>query len=446
MFQRNALITLREWRNKFPHKPLVIRGARQVGKTTLVNEFAREFDTFLHVNLEKHADRELFNKNDSADNVLTAIYLAQNKIKEKGSVLLFIDEIQSSPQAVALLRYLYEDIPELYVIAAGSLLESLIDNHISFPVGRVEYMALRPCSFCEFLGALGEIQLKEALESLTLPNAIHSRMMMFFNEYVLVGGMPEAISFYSEKKDIVALNDIYETLLTGYKDDVEKYANSITSQNILRQILTYGWQYAGQRIKFEKFANSNYKSREMSEAIRTLEKALILELSYPSTSTTIPILPDFKKSPKLFWLDTGLVNYSVGLKNELFGIKDISELWKGKIAEQIVGQELISSSTIVSAKRSFWVREARNAQAEVDFTFVSNGSLIPIEVKSGNCAKLKSLHSFMENSDQNIAIRFWNNPLSSDTITTSSGKKYILYNLPFYYAGKLGEFLSFMQK
>jgi uncharacterized protein len=183
----------------------------------------------------------------------------------------------------------------------------------------------------------------------------------------------------------------------------------------------------------------------MGEAVRTLEKALILELSYPSTATTIPILPDFKKSPKLFWLDTGLVNYSVGLQNELFGIKDISELWKGKIAEHIVGQELVSFSTAVSAKRFFWVREARNAQAEVDFLFSYNGILIPIEVKSGNCAKLKSLHAFMELSSQDIAIRFWNNSFSSDTITLPSGKKYILYNLPFYYAGKLETFLKNFQ-
>lgn len=443
MFQRKALEELREWGNKPNRKPLIIRGARQVGKTTLVNVFGEEFDTFLHLNLERPADLELFNRNDSVENVLTAIYLSLNKTKQKGKVLLFIDEIQNSPKAVGLLRYFYEDLPELYVIAAGSLLESLIDHHISFPVGRVEYFVLRPCSFAEFLGAIGEIQLQEALENVNLPSAIHSRIMKFFNEYVLVGGMPEAVSLYAQIKDIVALKDIYETLLTGYKDDTEKYAKNIPNRQVLRHILTYGWQYAGQRIKFERFANSNYKSREMGEAIRTLEKALLLELSYPSTATTLPIQPDLKKSPKLLWFDTGLVNYSAGLQMELFGIKDISESWKGKIAEHIVGQELLSSSAKVSARRYFWVREARNSQAEVDFLFLYNGNLIPIEVKSGNCSKLKSLHSFMESSLQNRAIRFWNNPLSTDTIKLPSGKTYTLYNIPFYYAGQLDRFMKF---
>lgn len=442
MFQRNALSELHNWKNKLNRKPLIIRGARQVGKTTLVNEFSKEFDTFLHLNLEKSAAKELFDKNDAIEDVLTAIYLFLNKSRIAGSILLFIDEIQNSPRAVSLLRYFYEELPQVYVIGAGSLLESLIDRQIHFPVGRVEYFALRPCSFCEFLGALGENELKKTIEATTLPSSIHGRAMKLFNEYVLVGGMPEAVAFYALTKDLVSLNSIYETLLTGYRDDTEKYALNRTSEHVIRHVLTYGWQYAGQRIKYEKFANSNYKSREVSEAMQTLEKALLLELSYPTTTSAVPIQPDLKKSPKLLWLDTGLVNYSAGLQKELFGIKDISESWKGKIAEHVVGQELLSPSTKVSEKRFFWVREAKNSQAEIDFIFQYEDQLIPIEVKSGNCLTLKSLHSFMESSTHNLAIRFWNNPVSKDLITLPSGKKYSLYNLPFYYAGQLEVFMK----
>jgi len=442
MFQRNAMLLLHDWKAKANRKPLIIRGARQVGKTTLINEFAKGFDTYLHLNLEKTADKELFDKNDSVEDVLTSIYLLQNKPKNNGSVLLFIDEIQNSARAVALLRYFYEELPQIYVIAAGSLLESLIDRQISFPVGRVEYLALRPCSFSEFLGAVGETELKNALETISLPASVHGKTMRLFNEFVLVGGMPEAVAFYAQTKDLVSLNGIYETLLTGYRDDSEKYAQNSSAEHVIRHILTYGWQYAGQRIKFEKFANSNYKSREMGEAIRTLEKALLLELSYPTTSALPPIQPDLKKSPKLLWLDTGLVNYSAGLQKELFGIKDISESWKGKIAEHIVGQEIASLSTKVSEKRYFWVREAKNSQAEIDFIFQYEGQVIPIEVKSGNCSTLKSLHLFMDSSKQAVAIRFWNNPVSNDLITLPSGKKYTLYNLPFYYACQLEAFLK----
>jgi predicted AAA+ superfamily ATPase len=434
MFSRKIIFSLREWANNSHHKPLIIRGARQVGKTTLIKEFAKEFDDFLHLNLEREEDKNLFEVCYSAEDALTAIYFLKKRTRKQGRVLLFIDEIQNSPKAVAMLRYFYEDLPELYVIAAGSLLETLIDKHISFPVGRVEYLALRPCSFSEFLGAMGEFPIQEALLTAGLPDNIHNHVMKLFNEYVLTGGMPEIVSQYALKKDIVALQRIYETLLTGYKDDIEKYAPNTVMQNVLRHILMYGWQYAGQRIKFERFANSNYKSREVSEAFRILEKALVLELSYPTVSTSLPVQIDMKKSPKLLWLDTGLVNYIAGFQQDLFGVADISEIWKGKIAEHIVAQGLLSSSHLVSAKRNFWVRDARNSQAEVDFVIPHNGHLMPVEVKSGEHVKMKSLHLFMEQSSGNIAVRFRNKPLSIDSIKLPSGKEYTLYNIPFYYA------------
>jgi predicted AAA+ superfamily ATPase len=303
-------------------------------------------------------------------------------------------------------------------------------------------MALHPCSFSEFLGATGENAIREALLSADLPAGIHSRVMKLFNEYVLVGGMPEAIALYAEKRDLVALRKVYDSLLSGYRDDTEKYAQNTTERNVLRHILMNGWRFAGQRIKFERFAESNYKSREVGEAFRTLEKAFVLELAYPTVETTLPLSPDFRKSPKLLWLDTGLVNHVAGLQKELFGIQDISESWKGKIAEHIVAQGLLSANESVLAKRNFWIRNARNSQAEVDFVMSYNAQLLPIEVKSGDNSKLKSLHLFMEQSTGNPAVRFWNNPLSKDKIELPSGKKYTLLNVPFYYAECLDTVLN----
>ena len=434
MFYRAIIDSLREWAENTTRKPLILRGARQVGKTTVVTEFAKEFDTFLHVNLEREADTAIFESNNSPGDILTAIHLLKNKERQPGRTLLFVDEIQNSPKAVAMLRYFYEDMPQLFVIAAGSLLETLIDTHISFPVGRVEYLALRPCSFIEFLGAIGENQIKEKLLSIELPNAIHERVMKLFNEYTLVGGMPEIVALYAQNRDIVALRKVYDTLLNGYRDDVEKYARNRTEANVLRHILKNGWNYAAQRIKFECFGESNYKSREMSEAFRTLEKALVLELSYPTVATDLPILPDLKKSPKLLWFDTGLVNYAAGNQMELFGKRDISEHWKGRIAEHIVGQELLATNESVSAGRNFWVRNARNSQAELDFVLQIGAQLLPIEVKSGQSSKMKSMQLFMEQSKGNLAVRFWNNSFSKDTVELPSGKKYTLLNVPFYYS------------
>ena len=441
MFQRNATEQLKKWAEKENRKPLILRGARQVGKTTLIHEFGKEFSNYLYINLEDKQSTAIFDTAKGIDDVLTTIYLYCNKARTDGKTLLFIDEIQNSANAISKLRYFYEEIPSLFVIAAGSLLESLIDVHISFPVGRVEYMAIYPCTFNEFLVALGEIELQKALISGSIPDALHLKSMNLFNTYTLIGGMPEVVNHYSKHKDLVALNDIYESLLIGYKDDVEKYSHNQTMTQVIRYILQEGWAFAAQSISLGNFAGSAYKSREMGEAFRTLEKTMLLELVYPTLSYSIPVTRELRRSPKLIWFDTGLVNYSAKLQKEVFGARDIQDAWRGRIAEQIVAQELIAKDYRVSNKRTFWVRDKKGSQAEVDFVIQHENMLIPIEVKSGHNGKLKSLHSFMEKTNHSIAVRVWSNSFSVDKVTTYTGKNFELYNIPFYYVGILEKLL-----
>ena len=442
MFQRLALKALRQWAEKEGRKPLVLRGARQVGKTTLVKIFAEEFDVFINLNLEEKVNADLFTMDVSFEDLLAGIYAKAGIKMENQRTLIFIDEIQNVPDAVKVLRYFYEKRPDLYVIAAGSLLESLVGNHISFPVGRVEYMALHPCTFTEFLGALGENILVEQIEQLEVPQSVHSYVMDLFKKYMIVGGLPEAVANYAKRKDWVSLNEIFNSLLSGYKDDIEKYAQRPKEQDILRYILNYGWGLAGQRFQFSKFCSSSYKSAEMGNAFRTLEKTLLLELVYPLISTSFPILPDLKRSPKLLWLDTGLVNYVAGMQESLLFTSDTDELWNRHIAEQVVGQELLGASFAFGVKRMFWVRDARNSQAEVDFVYKYKSHLIPVEVKTGDNSKLRSLHQYTDESQEDIALRLWNGPLTSDLIRLPSGKQYTLYNMPFYYAGQLETFFN----
>lgn len=195
-----------------------------MGKTTLVKLFAREFDVFIELNLEEKENARLFAWEVSFDDLLAGIYAKAGVRMENKRTLIFIDEIQNEPEAVRSLRYFYEKRPDLHVIAAGALLESLVGNHISFPVGRVEYMALHPCTFTEFLGALGENVLVEQIERLTVPQSVHSYVMDLFRKYMIVGGLPEAVANYAKYKDWVRLNDIFNSLIAGYKDDIEKYA------------------------------------------------------------------------------------------------------------------------------------------------------------------------------------------------------------------------------
>ena len=443
MFERIAIRYLRSWATKEERKPLVLRGARQVGKTTLVELFAQDFDTYIYLNLEERENAELFAADYSFEDILAGIYFKTNKQQDENKrTLIFIDEIQNEPKAVQVLRYFYEKRPDLYVIAAGSLLESLMGRHISFPVGRVEYMALHPCTFVEFLKAIGQDVIAEQIEQVSLPASLHPHVIDLFKKYMIVGGLPEAVANYAQFNDLVRLNGVFNSLLSGYRDDVEKYASKPKEQDAIRYILNYGWTAAGHRIQFAKFTGSTFKAAEAGNAFRTLEKTLLLELVYPLTSSSLPILPDLKKSPKLLWLDTGLVNYVAGMQEDLLFNKDADELWNGDIAEHVVGQELLGATYNFGEKRMFWVRDAKNSQAEVDFLIRYKSHLLPIEVKTGNNAKLRSLHLFMEESKETIALRLWNGPMTSDTITKSNGETFTLYNIPLYYAGHLQQFLD----
>jgi uncharacterized protein len=442
MFYRKITDDLEVWSGRANRKPLVLRGARQVGKTTLVNNFAVRYPSYIYLNLEKPEDKVIFERQASFPQVLEAIFFLKGKRKEEDKTLIFIDEIQNSPQAIALLRYFYEETPDIHVIAAGSLLETLIDRHVSFPVGRVEYMAVRPCSFTEFLMATNEQTALNALNQWPVPEYAHERLLALFNRYALIGGMPAVVANYAQNKDLVGLNPEYQSLIAGYLDDVEKYASRNSTVQHIRHILRNGFRYGCQRIKFERFGESDYRSREMAEAFRLLEKTMLLEIVYPSTSTNLPIVPNYKKSPRLHWLDTGLLNYSAGVQTEIFGAKDLNSAWRGIVAEHIVGQELISGDYNVLSQRSFWVREAKNSNAEVDYLISYKGLLIPIEVKSEAGSTLKSLHSFMDGAHHNIAVRVWNKPFEESKNRTSKGKQFTLINIPFYLVSQLQRILN----
>ena len=441
MFRRNIISKLEAWKQDKKHKPLILRGARQVGKTTVVNEFGSQFDNYLYFNLERNENAKLFEMEIPLDDLVNMLYASVGKVKKEGTTLVFIDEIQNSPRTIALLRYFYEQRPDLYVIAAGSLLENLVDVKVSFPVGRVQYLALRPCSFSEFLGAIGKNNLLAVLsQKAEYTVAFHEQLMHLFNQYTIVGGMPEAVQQYAETQDVIGIEDVYETLVQAYKDDSEKYVRGNKLTDVVRFILSYGWAFSGETITLGNFANSGYKSREVGEAFRLLEKAMLLEMVYPVSSTQLPIIPETKRMPKLIWFDTGLVNYQAGIRKEIIGSTDMVDSWRGHIAEQITAQELLALEDRVGHHRSFWAKP--NNGAEVDFIFAHNSKLYPIEVKSGTNAHLRSLQVFMDSSDVNIAIRIWSKPYSVDKVKTIHGKEFTLINLPFYLIGNLRSILD----
>lgn len=448
MFYRSTLKFLNNWRIKSDRKPLVIRGARQVGKTTLVEIFSKGFRQYISLNLEFPSDRKIFEEKQNFDEVLDALFFYKNGDRKITDTLIFIDEIQNCPEAIKYLRYFYENKKEYAVVTAGSLLETLINDNVTYPVGRVEFLAVRPFSFIEFLSALEETNALEVLNTIPFPEFAHQKLMTLFRRFTLLGGMPAVIKDYADNMNLNETKSIIGNLILSYKSDVEKYARNETVNKIIRHIIDNVFYFAAERIKFNRFANSDYRSREVGECFRILEKTMLIELVYPVTSVKLPFIPNKRKSPKLQILDTGLVNFYSGIEKDLFDSQDLTDVYKGRIAEHIIGQELLSLENSPSFNLNFWIRDKMQTNAEIDFVYNHKGDLIPIEIKSGTSGKLRSLHQFINisPSEENLAVRFYSGKLQLATERTSEGKKFKLLNLPFYLCNKIDEYLEWAKK
>ena len=446
-FQRNIYKGLEEWKNSYEHKPLVIRGARQVGKTTVIKDFGKTFDTFIQLNLEKSDNRTFFTDELNPKITFQKICL-EKKIEPKGKTLLFLDEIQNSPQAIALLRYFYEEMPELYVISAGSLLEIIMEKHkISFPVGRVEYLYLFPMTFKEFLLAAGETQALSLLEEVPIQRWAVPSLSRLYKTYTLVGGMPEAVAKFINTGDITKVSSVYRNLFTSYIDDVAKYASNKTEEQILTQFIEAAPKETGKRITFERFANTSYRSRDAGEALRKLQRAMLIYLRYPTTDLQLPLQTDTKRKPRLQFLDTGLVNFSTGIQGTYLTEEPIDSMYNGMIAEQITGQELLASTFYEMKPPLFWVREEVRSNAELDFLIIKDSKIIPVEVKSGKTGTLRSLHSYIDQTGTKLAVRLYSGEYSVEKAVTPIGKNpYTLINLPLFLAGKIGEYVRWMER
>ncbi len=444
IFQRTIIQDLRKWAGKSNRKPLILRGARQVGKTTVVEQFAQEFDKFIKLNLEDEKQLQYFDPVLNIREIVDTLYVSHNITSVNSKILIFIDEIQNSPQAVKMLRYFHEEMPHLYVIAAGSLLETVIGKNISFPVGRVEYLRMYPCTFDEFLLAIGELSAREALQRIPFPDNLHQVLLDKFKLYSIVGGMPEVVQNFSIEKQVHSLNSLYEGLIVSFMDDVEKYARNDTLTKVIRHTIKHSLLLAGSRIKFQGFGGSDYKNREMAEAFQMLQKAFILQLVYPITNTTIPQKENIRRSPKIQMMDTGLVIFYSGAQQDMLLAKSIDDVFQGRMSEHISAQELKALSNSPLSELHFWTRERADADAEVDFVFQHEGKIFPVEVKSGATGKLRSLFQFIDSSPHPFAVRVYSGKLHLEKGKTRLGNPYTLLNLPFYLVHKLPEYLDWM--
>lgn len=445
MFKRNILNLLDKWKTAEDRKPLIIRGARQTGKTVAVEMFSKSFSNYIYLNLERDADKQLFEKGRDLEDIIPAVELAKKKVLKERDTLFFIDEIQNSQKALQMLRYFREDYPDIHVIAAGSLLEAVMKREgFSFPVGRVGFLYLHPVTFDEFLPVIGEDGLLGHLKNVTFSSppspAIHDMAIKIFHRYILVGGMPEVVAKYAEKRTFQPLASIKEGLMESFEEDIAKYGTAAEAKYV-KHVLRFAPNHVGERIKYENFADGGYKSREMKRAFDLLEYAMLTTRAHGSPETVPPIKPNFNVAPKLLFLDSGLVAHRLGLSESEMHVKDLNSLFRGAITEQIAGQTFCSAEMGKRISPFFWYRNAPGSTAETDYLFQHNEKLIPVEVKSGKSGRLRSLHQFMLASPNDLAIRLYSGELCEEIVSLEK-KKYRLISVPFYLQWRLSDLLN----
>lgn len=400
--QRTLEYTLKEWRLNNSRSPLLIRGARQVGKTYLIEKFAKEnFTSFIKINFDLEPEyKQCFSTFQPLEiNHLISSINRQNIIP--GETILFLDEIQECPNAIMALRYYKELMPSLHVIAAGSLLEFVLkDESFSMPVGRVHSLYLKPMTFKEFLLALGYENLLGDITAAKIATSLHpaivERLEKLLHIYFITGGMPEVIQSYLEKNDLSNAKMIQLSLLNTFRNDFGKYA-SIAKHKYLQCLFDKAPGLIAKHFKYSQI-DPDMQARDLRSAVETLQYAGLIYQIWSSQATGLPLNALINpKKYKLLFLDIGLVKAGSNLDTELLLQKDLMLVNRGDLVEQYVGQELLALAQPYQAgELCYWERDARGSSAEVDYVINVGDKIIPIEVKSGKTGTLRSLHYFLE--------------------------------------------------
>ncbi|MEI8100701.1 MAG: ATP-binding protein [Bacteroidota bacterium] len=409
--ERKIDIELLAWQRSLSRKPLLIRGARQVGKSTAVRNLSKQFDNFIEINFDEQPEYEnLFaNTSDINDLIEQLAIITQTPIIE-GKTLIFLDEIQASLPAISKLRYFYERKPNLHVIAAGSLLEFALSELPSFGVGRVRSLFMYPFSFNEFLGALNETQLVRMLQqsnSAKPLNAIfHEKLKTYFKKFLIIGGMPQAVQTYVANGDLLEVQRILDDLIIAIQADFVKYKRQIPPASI-KSIFDSIVKQVGTKFRYSNDFTS-LTSPVIKQVVDLLEMAGLVHRVTHSSSNGIPIGAETNpKKTKLLIFDTGIYQRILGLDVASLLLKDdIEVVNKGNIAELFVGLELLKSSDCYERTALYyWHREAKNSQAEVDYVIQNQDAIVPIEVKAGTKGAMQSMFLFMDEKKSDWGVR-----------------------------------------
>lgn len=444
--KRTISADLEAWLSRERRKPLVLRGARQVGKTWAVRELASRSSLDLaEVNFEERPELGAVFEETSPDAILSALEPLLDTRVDPDRTLLFLDEIQRAPNAFANLRWFYERMPQLAVVATGSLLDFVLNDHsFSMPVGRIAYRFMEPMSFEEFLLATGRSLLQEQLLQLTHervpPTPIHEALLQAFREYMVIGGMPEAVREWTESKSPLAVSEVQQSLLRTYADDFRKYPTRMGSDRI-EKVMNSVPKQLGQKFKYSNVDRSE-RIEPMRNALELLTLARVCHKVHRTDARGIPLSEDARMFKVLF-IDVGLAAARRGLS--IVETQDIDDLVRsdlGGMTEQAVGQQLRTlPEFFMDPRLHYYSREKQGSEAELDYVIQRGTQIVPIEVKSGKAGSLKSLHQFMHERDLPLAIRVNADCASLTTVSvrlsTGAPVEYPLLSIPFYLVQQL---------
>ncbi|MDA3788256.1 MAG: ATP-binding protein [Desulfobacula sp.] len=399
--KRDIDTNLVEWKKSEFRKPLIIRGARQVGKTYSVCRFGEShFETFIKLDFERdRTSHRIFQGDLSAETLVLEIEVHSGTRIDPGKTLLFFDEIQECERALLSLRYFYEEIHELHIIAAGSMLEFTLGS-ISFPVGRTSFEWMRPMTFYEFLNASGKQILADNLPCISnfrpVSDTIHFKIIEQLKLYLLTGGMPEAVKRYSSTGSLTQSFTVHEEIYQSYLQSLGKY-NKRADIDSLDHLMRSLPSHVGSQIKYTRL-DPERRIEKTKTSLQILERTLLLHIVKSSDATGLPLNANVaSKVMKPLFLDVGLMQYNCGIQpSDILKAKDLSNVYRGALAEQFVGQELLAAGGSENFKLFYWSRAKKSSSAEVDYLYVKNSRIFPIEVKSGPAGKLKSLHLFIK--------------------------------------------------
>ena len=409
--ERKIDAELENWKQLPKRKPLVLRGARQVGKSSAVRNLAIQFKYFIEINFDESPSYAAIFENDlDPIAICEQLSVITNTPIVAGETLLFFDEIQSCIPAISALRYFYEKIPQLHLIAAGSLLEFALSEIPSFGVGRVRSIFMYPLSFEEFLLANKENSLLEAVTKATTQKALseifHQKLKSYLKKFLIIGGMSEAVKSYILIVDMLETQRILDDLILSIQADFTKYKTRVSTARI-REVFNAVVQQVGYKFSYS-YPNATLNNVQIKEALTLLEMAGLVYFVTHSASNGIPIGAEINpKKRKMLLFDTGIFQRILGLNIAPLLIEDdFNIINKGNIAELFAGLELIkNTSCYEKTTLYYWQRESKNSQAEVDYVIQKQDQIIPLEVKAGTKGAMQSMYLFLEEKKSNFGIR-----------------------------------------